>query len=90
MIYEYGALRWNDIDGVNQRTWRETCPSATISTTNSTSTDPNVKPGLRGERPATSHLSYGTAQIGTLKIYFRSRCGNIRWSSRDEEILTFS
>jgi hypothetical protein len=46
------------LTGENQRTWRKTCPSATLSTTNSTWIDP----GLRGERPATNDLSHGTAQ----------------------------
>jgi hypothetical protein len=32
-----------------------------VSTTNPTWTDPGSNPGLRGERPATNRLSYGTA-----------------------------
>jgi hypothetical protein len=55
--YEFGERRWNDIDRGNRRTRRKTCPSATLSTTNSTWIDP----GLRGERPATNDLSHGTA-----------------------------
>jgi hypothetical protein len=42
-------------------TRRKTCPSATLSTTNLTWTDPGSNPGLRGERPATNCLSHGTA-----------------------------
>jgi hypothetical protein len=38
----------------NRRTRRRTCPSATLSTTNPTWTDP----GLSGERPATNHSSH--------------------------------
>ena len=45
------------LTGENRRTRRKTCPSATLSTTNPTWTDP----GLRGERPATNRLSHGTA-----------------------------
>jgi hypothetical protein len=30
-IYEYGELRWEDIDRVNRRTRRKTCISATLS-----------------------------------------------------------
>jgi hypothetical protein len=43
----------------NQRTWRKTCPSAILSTTNPTWPDPSVNPGLHGERLATNHLSHG-------------------------------
>jgi hypothetical protein len=45
------------LTGENRRTRGKTCPSATLSTTNPTWTDP----GLRGERPATNRLSHGTA-----------------------------
>jgi hypothetical protein len=43
------------------RTRRKTCPSATLSTTNSTWSDSGAKPGLLVERPATNLLSHGTA-----------------------------
>jgi hypothetical protein len=39
----------------------ETCPSATLSTTNPTWLDRGWNPGRRGGKPATSRLSYGTA-----------------------------
>jgi hypothetical protein len=45
----------------NRSTRGKTCPSATLSTTNPTWTDPGSNPGLRGERPATNRLSHGTA-----------------------------
>jgi hypothetical protein len=38
---------------------RETCPSATLSTTNPTWTDLSANPGRRGGKPATNRLSYG-------------------------------
>jgi hypothetical protein len=49
--------RWNEIDR------GETCPSATLSTTNPTWTDPGSNPGLRGKRPATNQLSHDTALV---------------------------
>jgi hypothetical protein len=49
------------LTGENRSTRRETCLSATFSTTNPTWTDPGSNPGLRGERPATNRLSHGTA-----------------------------
>jgi hypothetical protein len=65
--YEFWERRWNDIlAGENWRTRKKTCPSATLSTTNPTWIDP----GLRGERPATNDLSYGTALGGYLVIYW--------------------
>jgi len=45
----------------NTSTWRENCWSATPSTTNLTWTDLGWNPGLRGDRPATNHLSHGKA-----------------------------
>jgi hypothetical protein len=39
----------------------ETCPSATLSTTNPTWPDPVLNTGRRGGKPATNRLSYGTA-----------------------------
>jgi hypothetical protein len=56
-IYEYRHLRWNDTDRNNRRTWRNPCPSATLSTTNPTQTNS----GLRGKRLASTLLSPGTA-----------------------------
>jgi hypothetical protein len=53
--------QWNEIDRGKPTTRRKTCPSATLSTTNLTWTDPESNPGLRGERPATNRLSHGTA-----------------------------
>jgi hypothetical protein len=46
----------------NPRTRGKTCPSATPSTTN-----PTWNPGLRDGRPATNHLSHGTA-LSTVNI----------------------
>jgi hypothetical protein len=55
--------QWNDIDKKNQRTWRKTNPSATLSTTNSTWTDL----GLFGEKLVTNHLVYGTTYMNLIK-----------------------
>jgi hypothetical protein len=41
----------------------KTCPSATLSATNTTWTDPGSNPGLRGGRPATNRLNHGTANV---------------------------
>jgi hypothetical protein len=43
----------------NRSTWSETCPSATLFTTNPTRNDLGEKSDLRGERPATNCLSQG-------------------------------
>ena len=45
------------LTGENRSSRRETCPSATLSTTNPTCTDPGSNPGLRVERPATNRLN---------------------------------
>jgi hypothetical protein len=51
------------LTGENRITRGKTCPSATLSTTNPTWTDPGSNPGLRGDRPATNRLSHGTAYV---------------------------
>jgi hypothetical protein len=45
------------LTGINRRSRRKVCPSATLSTTNSTWTDP----GVHDEWTATNRLSHGTA-----------------------------
>jgi hypothetical protein len=51
--------------GENQRTWRKTCPSATMSTIKPTWTDP----GLCSERPTTNRLSHATVKfLGYRKV----------------------
>jgi hypothetical protein len=52
------------LTGENRNTRGETCPSATLSTTNPTWTDTGSNPGLRSGRPATNRLNRGTASRG--------------------------
>jgi hypothetical protein len=49
------------LTGENLSTRGKTCPSATLSTTNPTWTDPGSNTGLRGGRSATNRLSNGKA-----------------------------
>jgi hypothetical protein len=51
------------LTGENRSTRGKTYPSATLSTTNPTWTDPGSNPGLCGERPATNRLSHDTAHL---------------------------
>jgi hypothetical protein len=51
------------LTGENRSTRGKSYPSATLSTTNPTWTDPGSNPGLRGGRPQTNHLSHGTALL---------------------------
>jgi hypothetical protein len=44
-------------------TLRKTCPSFTLSTTNSICTALGANPGLRGEKQATNRLYYGTVFV---------------------------
>jgi hypothetical protein len=48
------------LTGKKRGTWRETCPSATLSTRNPTWTVLGANPGLREEELATNRLSFGT------------------------------
>jgi hypothetical protein len=49
------------LTGENRSARGKTCPSAILSTTNPTWTDPGSKPGLRGGRRAANRLSHGKA-----------------------------
>jgi hypothetical protein len=49
------------LTGENGSTRGKTCPSATLSTTNPTWSDPGSNPCLRGGRPAANRLSHGAA-----------------------------
>jgi hypothetical protein len=61
MGYGYGESRWSNIDRRNQRTWRKTCPSATLSTTKPTWIDSGANLGLHSERPVINRPSHGMA-----------------------------
>jgi hypothetical protein len=54
------------LTGENRRTRIKTCPSAPLSITNPTWTDPGANPSLRDERPVTNRLSHDTALTGGL------------------------
>jgi hypothetical protein len=60
------------LTGENRSTRGETCPSATLSTTNPTWTNPGSNPGLRGGRPAANRLSHGTVimQVSPVPCFF--------------------
>jgi hypothetical protein len=49
------------LTGENRSIRGKTCPSATLSTTNPTWTDPGSNPGLLSGRPEANRLSHGTA-----------------------------
>jgi hypothetical protein len=67
------------LTGENGSTQGKTYPSATLSTTNSTWTDPGSNPVLRGERPATDRLSHDTAQFLMLLIIYNIFWGSIKY-----------
>jgi hypothetical protein len=60
------------LTGESRRTRGKTCPSATLSTKNSTLTDPGTNPGLRGGRPAANRLSHGTAYVLGLRCMIQA------------------
>jgi hypothetical protein len=57
--------------GQNRRTQRKAYPSATLSTTNRTWTDPGANPVFRGQRPVTNRLSHGKAERQS-SYYFKT------------------
>jgi hypothetical protein len=53
---------WNEDWQGKPKYSEKTCPSATLSTTESTWPDPGANPSRRGGKPATNRLSYGAAR----------------------------
>jgi hypothetical protein len=62
------------LTGENQRTWRKTCPSATLAFTNPTWTDPGTDLGLSSEWSVTNRLSLGTATACPFKRSISLQC----------------
>jgi hypothetical protein len=56
------------LTGETRSTRGKTCPSSTLSTTNTTCSDPGSNTGLSDERPATNRLNHGTAPIPRLRM----------------------
>jgi hypothetical protein len=54
--------RWNEIDRGKLKYSEKILSECHFP--NTTWTDPGSNPGLRGGRPATNHLSHGTALVG--------------------------
>ena len=51
------------LTGKNRSTWRNTCPSVTLSTGNLTCTGLKLNPGLCSEKMVTDRLSHDTAAL---------------------------
>jgi hypothetical protein len=62
------------LTGENRSTRRRTSPSATLSTTNPTWSDPGRNTGLRGGRPVANRLSHGTAHFLTHNSEHKTAC----------------
>jgi hypothetical protein len=73
------------LTGENRSTRGKTCPSATLSTTTPTRTNPGSNPGLRGGRPAPNRLSHGTAILSALTKGFSLPAHNA--ASEDGRVL---
>ena len=77
-VFQLMEHQWNEIDRGKSTIRRKTCPSATLSTTNLTSTDPGSNPGLRDEMPATNRLIHGMACAVELREFIETgytKCG---------------
>jgi hypothetical protein len=55
--------------GKKPKSSENTCPSATLSTTNPTWTDLDTNPGRRGEIPTTKRLSGGPAFSNAFTVF---------------------
>jgi hypothetical protein len=58
------------LTGENRSTRGKTCPSATLSITNPTWTDPGSNPGLHCRRPEANRLSHSTALSAWVSIKY--------------------
>jgi hypothetical protein len=56
------------LTGENRSTGRENFPTVILSTTNIMCIELKSNPGFRGDKPATNHLSRGTAFKDHLKV----------------------
>jgi hypothetical protein len=63
--YDFGERRWNDIDRGKPKNSEKNLSQCHFVHQNPTWIDPGANPGLPGERPATNHLSHGTALLST-------------------------
>jgi hypothetical protein len=64
--------RWNTNWQGKPKYSEKTCPSATLSTTNPTWTDPGSNPARSGRKPATNSLSYGTTSVWFIITFIRT------------------
>jgi hypothetical protein len=76
---------WNEDSQWKPKYSEKTCPSATLSTTNSTWPDPGSNPGRHGGKPATNPLSYGATlhalglnTTGTLHVRAEIKLENVQ------------
>jgi hypothetical protein len=60
-LWGWRIIRWNEDWQGKPKHSEKTCPSATLSTTNPTWTDPGSNPARRGGKSATNSLSYDAA-----------------------------
>jgi hypothetical protein len=75
-IYEYAEPRWIDVDRVKPKNSQKDLFHCHLVHTNPTLTHPGAKSGHRCERPASNHLSHGTASCFMLRYSPRIRIEN--------------
>jgi hypothetical protein len=73
---------WNEWQGKPKYS-EETCPGATLSTTNPTWPDPGLNPGRRGGKPATNRFSYGAANNKLLTYIRQVSCSKLNRETID-------
>jgi hypothetical protein len=71
---------WNDDWQGKPKYSEKTCPSATLSTTNPTWTDPGSNAGRRGGKSAINSLSYGAALRKDNRLNRVKRIDLTRWN----------
>jgi hypothetical protein len=72
---------WNEDWKGKPKYLEKTCSSATLSTTNPTWPDLGSNLGHHGGKPATNHLSYGTAKgmVRPMSIVWLKRMNKLNW-----------
>jgi hypothetical protein len=78
---------WNEDWQGKPKYSEETCPSATLPTTNPTCLDPVLNPIHRGGKPATNRLSHGAAYVHMMRTEILLLIINVLVSKSDDVIF---
>jgi hypothetical protein len=86
LSYRIWSIGGMILTGESRQAWRKACPNTTLSITNPAWTGLGANPGLRGEKPATNRLSYGTDLLYPLNIVRTTICSAAKQRVRRQPV----